>query len=178
MEVDFIPEKHERIQVLLQGYPWDFLIGSVHQVDGIQFERNRGWSRPEGEALWLRYFALLREAIYTGSFSLISHPVRMGAVNPHLPQTLDEELEQLAAEATRANIALEINGYDVLSYPALVQRLAKACVLHQTPISIGSDAHNPKEVAQAHQQTESILREAGIKKVRIWRARIPQEYEV
>src|SRR5712692_1139130 len=29
LEVDFISEKNEHIQSLLQGYDWDFLIGSV-----------------------------------------------------------------------------------------------------------------------------------------------------
>ena len=168
MEVDFIPGKNELIQALLHNYAWDFLIGSVHEVDGVYFESDNNWGREEGEALWLRYFALLREAVISGYFSLVSHPVRMRSKNPFIPSTLDEELERLAAEATRCDIALEINGYDVLSYPSLVRRLARACALHQTPISVGSDAHNPRQVAQAHPQTEAILREAGITKVRIW----------
>lgn len=54
--------------------------------------------------------------------------------NPHLPPTFDEELERLAAEATRCNVALELNGYDTLTYPSLVQRLARACALHKTPM--------------------------------------------
>ena len=110
----------------------------------------------------------MREAVSSDYFSLVSHPVRMRSRNPFIPSTLDEELERLAAEATRCDIALEINGYDVLSYPSLVRRLARACALHQTPISVGSDAHTPRQVAQAHPQTEAILREAGITKVRIW----------
>ena len=42
------------------------------------------------------------------------------------------------------DVALEINGYDMLHYHSLVRRLAKACLLHHTPISVGSDAHNPR----------------------------------
>src|SRR5205085_8518308 len=37
LEVDFIPEKNELIQASIAGYDWDFLIGSVHEVDGIIF---------------------------------------------------------------------------------------------------------------------------------------------
>lgn len=176
MEVDFIPGKNEVIQAFLHGYFWDFLIGSVHEVDGFVFERDNKLGREEGETLWLRYFELLREAVNSRYFSLVSHPVRMRAKNPFMPSTLDQELEQLAVEATRCDVALEINGYDILSYPGLVRRLARACALHQTPISVGSDAHNPRQVAQAHPQTEAILREAGITKVRIWKQRVPEEY--
>src|SRR5258708_18255780 len=38
LEVDFIPEKQEDIQASIQGYPWDYLIGSLHEVDGKPLE--------------------------------------------------------------------------------------------------------------------------------------------
>jgi len=178
LEVDFIPGKNEHIQAFIQGQDWDFLIGSVHEIDGLLYEVDRKWSREQGEAQWLSYFELLRTAVNSGYFSLVSHPVRMRINNPHLPSTFDEELERLAAEATRCDVALEVNGYDVLTYPSLVRRLVKACALHQTPISVGSDAHHPKAVAQAHQQTEVILREAGINRVRTWKRLAAEEYSV
>ena len=176
LEVDFIPGKNEQIQAFLRGDDWDFLIGSVHEVDGLLFESQRKWKREEGEQHWLRYFALLYEAISCRVFSLVSHPVRMRIENAFLPPTFDEELERLAAQATRCDVALEINGFDVLSYPSLVRRLAKACALHNTPISVGSDAHKPPEVARAHQLSEEILREAGINTIRTWKKMIPEEY--
>ncbi|MFL5665214.1 MAG: hypothetical protein ACJ8BW_28300, partial [Ktedonobacteraceae bacterium] len=111
-------------------------------------------------------------------FSLVSHPVRMRTANPHIPHSLDQELEQLAAEAARCNVALEINGYDVQNYPNLVRRLARACALHKTPVSVGSDAHNPRQIALTHSHAESILREVGIKSVRIWQQRLTEEYDI
>src|SRR5579862_9017940 len=33
LEVDFVPEKQESIQASIRDYAWDFLIGSVHQID-------------------------------------------------------------------------------------------------------------------------------------------------
>jgi histidinol-phosphatase (PHP family) len=178
LEVDFIPGKNELIHAFIQGYDWDFLIGSVHEIDGVQFEVKHTWSREEGEALWLHYFELLRRVAISGHFSLVSHPVRMRVNNPYLPPTFGEELERLAAEATRNDVALEINGYDVLHYRRLVRRLATACLLHRTPISVGSDAHNPKAIAQAHQQTEDMLREIGISKIRLWKQMKAEEYSI
>lgn len=178
LEVDFVPEKHADILQTLIGRPWDFLIGSVHQIDGVLFEVQQQRPREEGEALWLRYFELLRQAVASGAFSLISHPVRMRVANPFLPASLDDELERLAAEAARHDIALEINGFDVLTYPSLVRRLARACALHRTPISVGSDAHDPRGVAQGHALSEEIVREAGLEKVRIWKRMGAEEYAV
>ncbi len=179
MEVDFIPGMNEQIQSFVQAHHhWDFLIGSVHEVEGKMFLVNRKLSREEGEALWLQYFELLRGAVNSGYFSLVSHPVRMRSGNPHLPSTFDDQLEQLAADATRCNIALELNGFDVLNYPSLVRRLARACVLHRTPVSVGSDAHYPVEVAQAHQQTEALMREVGISSIRTWKQLEIEEYKL
>ena len=179
MEVDFIPSKNEGIQALLKGQPWDFLIGSVHEVDGEFFESDRlHWPQEEGQARWLRYMELLREAVRSGSFSLVSHPVRMYRRNQYVPPKLDEELERLAAEATACNVALEINGYDVLHYPDIVRRLARACALHQTPMSVGSDAHRPADVAQGQAQTAALLREADIRTVRTWKQGAIEDYQV
>ena len=178
LEVDFIPGLNEQIQAFLPGHDWDFLIGSVHEVDGVLIVDDGVTDREQGEARWLRYFALLREAATCGAFSLVSHPVRMRIEGAFLPRTFDDELEHLAAEAARCNVALEINGYDVLRYTNLVRRLARACALHSTPVSVGSDAHYPARVAQAHQLSEAILREAGIREVRIWRHMQPEAYRV
>ena len=94
LEVDFIPEKNELIYAFIQDYDWDFLIGSVHEINGVQFEANHKWSREEGETLWLQYFELLRKAVRSGYFSVISHPVRLRVNNPYLPPTFDEELRK------------------------------------------------------------------------------------
>ncbi len=142
------------------------------------FEKDKVTDRAKGEARWLRYFALLREVATCGVFNLVSHPVRMRIENAFLPPTFDDELEHLAAEAARCNVALEINGSDVLHYTNLVRRLARACALHSTPVSVGSDAHYPARVAQAHTHSEEILREAGIREVRIWRHMEPESYQI
>lgn len=178
LEVDFVPGINTALWRTIEGYSWDFLIGSVHEVDGLLFEQPLKHKREEGEALWLRYFELLRAAASCNQFSLISHPVRMRYSNPFLPPHLDDELEHLAAEASKHDVALEINGYDILTYPGLVRRLARACALQRTPISVGSDAHMPRDIARGHALSADVLCEAGISKVRTWKKLRAEEYTV
>jgi histidinol-phosphatase (PHP family) len=73
---------------------------------------------------------------------------------------------------------VELNGFDVITYPEVVQRLIRACALQYTAISCGSDAHHPHEIAQAHKKFERILHKAGIQKVRIWKQQEPEEYAI
>src|SRR5215467_9570950 len=63
LEVDFIPGKNDLIHSFIQAYNWHYLIGSVHEINGIQFEADHNWSQEEGELLWLQYFELLRKVI-------------------------------------------------------------------------------------------------------------------
>jgi histidinol-phosphatase (PHP family) len=179
LEVDFIPEKNAAIQDILRPQTWDYLIGSVHDVDGLHYsELQEDIGRKNGEALWLRYLSLQREAVTSGCFQVISHPVRMYQSNPYLPATFDRELEDLAFEATRCNVALELNGFDVLHYPDIVHRLIEACVIQKTPISCGSDAHYPGEIGRANQQFESILTKADIQSIRTWRQQKPEDVQI
>jgi histidinol-phosphatase (PHP family) len=176
LEIDFIPGKNEQIHKVIQQYQWDFWIGSIHEVDGLFFEdEDLRWDREEGEALWLRYMVLLREAVNSGYFQVVSHPVRMARQNPHVPASLDEELEHLAAEATARNVALELNGYDMKQYPHLVRRVARACASQRTPISVGSDAHRFQDIASKHPETEAMMREAGLTHIRTWKQGTPSD---
>src|SRR5260370_28192812 len=59
LEVDFIPAKQEDIQASIQGYPWDYLIGSVHEVDGKPLQVAHKMTREEATQLWSRHFQLL-----------------------------------------------------------------------------------------------------------------------
>jgi histidinol-phosphatase (PHP family) len=177
LEVDFDPARNDIIQSLLRPYPWDYLIGSIHDVDELHYDRmQEDPGRERGEALWLRYFTLLREAVTSGFFQVVSHPIRMYTTNHYLPSTFDEELEHLAAEATCCNVALELNGADIERYPHIARRLMKACSIQKTPIHTGSDAHRPSEIGREYEQMTAILHEAHIQKVRIWKQREPEEY--
>ena len=52
----------------------------------------------------------------------------------------------LAKLARRRNKALELNGNDLDYAPGLVRRLAKACSRAGCGVSLGSDAHYPRDV--------------------------------
>jgi histidinol-phosphatase (PHP family) len=99
----------------------------------------------------------------------------MARQNPHVPASLDEELEHLAAEARTRNVALELNGYDMRKYPKLVRRVARACASQRAPISVGSDAHRFQDLAGKHLETEAIMREAGLTHVRTWKQGISSD---
>jgi histidinol-phosphatase (PHP family) len=176
LEVDVLPEKQDEIEALLHPVPWDFLIGSVHELRvGDLIDDVPPHSEKEGVQRWQTYFHLLREAVSSGLFDVVSHPLRMRAENPWVPSNLNEELEHLAVTAANVQVALEINGTDVQIWPDGVRALIRACARYHTPVSVGSDAHVPEHVARAHAWSAEALIQAGITTIRIWKQRVPQE---
>ena len=75
LEVDYFPGIERELAALLEPYPWDYLLGSVHFVDGFPVDQEPGLVHklPVGEA-WRRYFVWLRNAARSGLFDVLSHP--------------------------------------------------------------------------------------------------------
>jgi histidinol-phosphatase (PHP family) len=162
LEVDFVPERHTQIMAVTEGIEWDYLIGSVHVVDTADIFARADTEIEEGERRWRRYFELTAEAIETGDFDVISHPVRYAISNPHLPAEFDRLLEQVAAFALLHGVALELNGDDMARTPQLVERLAQACGRAGCVVSLGSDAHRAHEVGQGLRQASAYAAAAHV----------------
>jgi histidinol-phosphatase (PHP family) len=162
LEVDFVPDRHAELLDVLADVEWDYLIGSVHEYDGLDIFRHAPRDATEGRRLWVRYYEVMAEAIESGAFDVISHPVRNAECNPHLPDNFDRLLREIASFAKLHGVALELNGYDTLNWPALVQRLVAACAAVGCSVTLGSDAHQPHEVAGGLQHAETLARAAGV----------------
>jgi histidinol-phosphatase (PHP family) len=148
LEVDFSPDTFEETVKQLGPYAFDFLIGSVHSVEGFQVDRDfRSWEKLQPEQrdrVWHRYWLRIREVAATGFFNIIGHfdlPKKFGCY-PYYDYT-SEALEVLDTMALTGT-ALEINtsGWDKPigeAYPSL--RYLQEARRRGIPLVISSDAH-------------------------------------
>src|SRR5207253_2753121 len=66
---------NEKLADLLAPYPWDYLLGSVHWLDGHAVDQEPGiWAETTVEDAWRRYFGALGELAATGLVDVLSHP--------------------------------------------------------------------------------------------------------
>src|SRR5690242_20372796 len=133
LEVDYVGERQQRLTELLAGYPWDFLLGSVHYVGNDAIDQEPGiWAgRPVDEA-WRMYADALTELAAGGSVDVLAHPdlPKIFGRRP-APSVLAELHEQIADAAAGAGVALEISTAGLRKpvgelYPDLP--LLRACV--------------------------------------------------
>ena len=145
------------------GAEWDVALGSVHVIAG-DIDVHGPELRIGVEAAWEDYQRRIAAAARSGSYDVVTHPVRLGEALRGAPTRLAELLDESARAAAESGTALEVNGYDTHNRPDLVEELIRACARHDTPISLGSDAHSPPMVGSVLAALP-MLQRAGVERV-------------
>lgn len=168
IESDFFPEFAEIYQKSLAPYPFDYLIGSVHQVNGVSiFNKNR-WKKlspaqkiADKEA----YFDLIRQSARSGIFQIIGHMDAMKGNYPSFSEIItDEAIEETLKVIAECGLAIEINtsGKTKLCggwYPS--NAILEVAHFHGVQVTFGSDAHIPSRVGDEFEEVSKALKEIG-----------------
>jgi histidinol-phosphatase (PHP family) len=176
LEVDYVGTRQERLTELIAGYPWDFLLGSVHWIDGLAVDQEPGlWAEHSVEEVWRRYVAAVSELSGSGAVDVLAH-LDLAKIFRRLPEPafLAELHDELAVAAARAGLAVEISTAGLHKpvaelYPG--PALLRACVQRGVPITIASDAHVPALVGRDFDQALTLAREAWCETVTVFEAR-------
>jgi histidinol-phosphatase (PHP family) len=168
LEVDFSPRYAKRVGDFVNQEKWDILLCSVHEfANGRDIEGNVGQTVEPTLAhdRWRDYLRLELMALESDfvPFKALAHPVRMSRGTKSVPPELDDLLLDLARIARRRNKALELNGNDIDYAPGLVRRLATACSKAGCRVSLGSDAHHPREVFRNMGIAMALVEELDLK---------------
>jgi histidinol-phosphatase (PHP family) len=167
VEADYAPEQEAELAELLSAYPFDFVVGGVHVLDGFEFDdpSRRGdarWSDPD--ALFAANYRLVRRAAEFGRFDVIAHLDYIGlwghVASPGVDAGIDAALEAVAGSGA----AIELNT-DRISDPAGVMYpsldiLRRACA-REVPLVISSDAHTAEHVGRLWDEGMATAWEAG-----------------
>jgi histidinol-phosphatase (PHP family) len=176
LEVDYVGDRQERLEELIGGYPWDFLLGSVHYIGELAIDQQPGiWAVDSVERAWRRYVDALVELAGSGSVDVFAHPdlPKIFSQRPE-PGVLGELQAEIADTAARTGVALEISTAGLRKpvgelYPD--PPLLRACVERGVPITLASDAHLPADVGLELEQAVALAREAGCETVTVFEGR-------
>jgi histidinol-phosphatase (PHP family) len=168
LELDYLPGQEAWIRELSARHPWDYLIGSVHYVDGGWDVDNPAkideWKKHDPWEVWSAYFDWLARAADSGLFDLLGHadlPKKFGYY-PH--RDCQPLYERFLDAAQRHNVAIELNTAglrkecrEIYPSPAVLQLAARKGI----SITFGSDAHTPAEVGLNFVEAVELARRAG-----------------
>ena len=171
-EMDYDPAHEAAIAEFLDDAGFDYAVGSVHDLDGANVHtRSHFADKPEAERRELvdRYFEKLVGLVESELFAIAAHPDLIER-NPHLRGFATEDHYAAVADAFRGSRTVpEINAGRLLDdygefhpAPAFLDRLVDAGV----DVTVGSDSHEPDEIAPRIREVESELDRRGLEPVR------------
>jgi histidinol-phosphatase (PHP family) len=179
LEVDYYRGRMDEVATLLEGYPFDVLLGSVHWIDGWRFDdlddavSMAEWPTRDVDACWDAYTAALEELAATGACDVLAHPdlIKVTGNRPGQPK---EWWDRIAEAAARNHLATEVSSAGwrrpaAEQYPAegLLARLAARGV----PFTTASDAHRLELVADKSGELHALLQAVGVTRLTGFRRR-------
>jgi histidinol-phosphatase (PHP family) len=176
LEVDYAAGRERETAEALAPYPWDYLLGSVHFVDGFAVDQEPGLVEKLGpEEAWRRYFVWLRNAARSGLFDSLSHP---DLVKHHGPRAGGESVQWLHEETAdaieAAGVCVEVSAaglHKPVGEPYPDPPLLEACRARGVPITLASDAHVPQHVGRDLERAIDLARSAGYDTVTVFSGR-------
>jgi histidinol-phosphatase (PHP family) len=147
----------------------DYLIGSVHFINGWGFDNPEFIGRYESEEIdeiWQNYFDTIEEMAQSRLFDVVGH-LDLIKVFKFMPKRDIKEIANKALLAIKdADMVLEMNvaGYRkpiAEAYPS--KELLEEAFKLEIPITFSSDAHKPEQVGLYNNEIIELARKVGYK---------------
>jgi HisJ family histidinol phosphate phosphatase len=182
LEVDYYPGRMDDVADLLEGYPFDVLLGSVHWLGAWRFDDLEDaaslaeWRRRGVDETWVAYTEALEELAASGACDVLAHPdlIKVAGRRSSAP---DELYDRMAEAAASSGMAAEVSSAgwrkpvgEAYPAPALLARFRARGV----PITTASDAHGLPDVAHRSDEIRQLLTAAGYDSLCAFRKRQPR----
>ena len=186
LEVDYYQDRMDEVAGLLNGYPFDVLLGSVHWLGAWRFDVLNEplvmaeWETRDVDAVWDEYTRAMEELGASGACDVFAHPdlVKIAGKVPAVP---DEFYDRMAEAAAVSGMAAEFSSAgwrkpvgEEYPAPPLLQRF----VARGVPLTTASDAHTLPDVADRADDMRMVLSAAGVTKLQGFRNRQPHPVAV
>ncbi len=168
IESDFIDGLEESYRALWRQYPLDYVIGSVHWLDGWSIFEN---DLPEGrsaEAIYADYLRATQLAAKSGVYDIIGHLDCLKTSGHIHDLAITPLLEETVRVLAESGVAIELNtsGWRKSCadcYPRM--ELLARCHHYGVPVTLGSDSHAPEQVASHFDDAVALLQEVGYRQI-------------
>jgi histidinol-phosphatase (PHP family) len=184
LEIDYNIAYEKIIENILNEYQFDFILGSIHFIDGIDIIGNQAsifFKDKSMHEAYERYFLELKKLSESGLIDVLAHPdyIRRSAIKYYGRDFIFGDnkniIEELLDSMIRNDVGLEVNtsGYrhglnD--SFPIL--EFLKFCFKKGLrKITIGSDAHSPEYLASYLDKGIEKIKSVGYNEICIFNKR-------
>jgi histidinol-phosphatase (PHP family) len=165
LEVDWVPERTDELAALLEPFPWDYLIGSVHWIDGLAVDQKPGlWATGSVEDVWALYARELEAAARSGHFDVLAHPDLVKIFGDRVEcdwQPVIDALDGVALEVSTSGLHKPVG--ELYPEASLLRGASR--------ITLASDAHLAGNVGRDFEAAVDHARAAGFETVTVFDGR-------
>ena len=180
IEADYVAGAEDRMANLLEARDWDYVLGSVHFLQGEALDMEGDWDiwrSGDVEKVWMRYFETLGEAARTGMFDVLAHPdlVKVWGDPDRRPQRdlrfyYDAAMDGIAD----SDVAIEVSTAGLRKpvgeiYPA--PAFLEMCLEAGRPVALSSDAHTPNDLAYRYDDALGYLESLDVAEIAVFERR-------
>jgi len=171
LEVDFVPSKMGGLMRVINKFPFDYLMGSVHFIGNWMIDDERQideWKKRNVDHVYQQYFFLVQEMAESGLFDIVGHLDLVKKFNFRPKKDISDILLETVEIISKNKMCVEVNTAGLRKpcheiYPS--EKLMKMCFDSGLPITLGSDAHSPIEVGADFNKAANLLRKIGYVKI-------------
>lgn len=169
VESDFFPEHVKAYKEVYDRYPFDYIIGSVHQSGGVSIFNKKRWNGlTSAEQVRHKeiYYDQISQSACSGMFQILGHIDAMKGYYPAFSKIQTKAVEDTLRIIGENAMAIEINTSGKTKdvggwYPA--DDILEMCLHYGVQVTFGSDAHVPDRVGDDWNEVAQRLREIGFK---------------
>ena len=183
IEMDFLPGREDRVQNMIDGRDWDYVVGSIHflrdeavdiHADEPCWSGISAWRGVDPDKLWRRYFETLGEAARSGQFDILAHPDLVKVFGDRAPRPegdLRRFYERAMDGIADSDVAIDVSTAGLRKpvgeiYPA--RPFLELCLEAGRPVALSSDAHLPEQLGHEYERAVEWLSGLGVTELAVF----------
>jgi histidinol-phosphatase (PHP family) len=171
VEVDYLPGREAVTAEALAGYPFDYVMGSIHFLDGWDFTNPCDMSRystMDIDGLYHKYFTVVKKLAESRLFDIVGHLDVVKKFSFFPRENWDDVIAATCRALADNGLCVELNtaGWRAPvgeAYPA--KEFLRTCLQLGVPVTLGSDAHIPQDVGSDLDRAVSLLIGLGFSEI-------------
>ena len=152
-EVCYSPIYEEYISNVTKKYKFDFLVGSIHTINGWAFSHlKQKWSEKDTdiENLYTKYYEIMFKLITSKLFDGLAHPSSLSCYGVYPKTNFSDMYDKLSKALVQENMYTELNSGLALNYGrndfGINMGMLNSMKENGVTILTASDAHKPEDV--------------------------------
>lgn len=187
IEADYFRGCEMELTELLEGYPWDFVIGSVHFVNGWGFDNPKTayvFQEADLNDLYNRFYQTVESAIRSELFDFVAHLDNLKVFNYQVEDTAFNQRwhEAIADALVETGTATEVNAGLYYRYPVKEMcpgpSFLKTLVERGAEFTLSSDSHYPDDLGKFTVENKELLKRLGAKSLVSFNRRMKQYHQI